>query len=138
METQHGMLFLKLDCGRSVYLDAFDYGRTYAGLFEGRPNGEINAMIIAELTKQKYPSAPRKIHLIPPEVDNHDSEHPVLPEVCLRAELVCFEPIDQAFMASDLVVVWFDDECHTEPIEDVVFRAVRGLPWKDLARDFDW
>jgi hypothetical protein len=41
-------------------------------------------------------------------------------------------------MGSELVVVWFADECHAEPIVDVVFRAVRALPWEQLAADFDW
>jgi len=132
------MLFLKLDCGRQAALYAFEYKLTYAGLIEGRPNAEVNEMIIAGLTAQKYPSSPRKIHVIPPKVDDRNPKHPILPEVCLRAELVCIEPIGQKFQASDLTVVWFDDECRTEPIENVVFRAVRGLPWNELARGFDW
>jgi hypothetical protein len=40
------MMFLTLDCGRKVGVDAFDYSRTYAGLLEGRPNVEFNNRII--------------------------------------------------------------------------------------------
>lgn len=133
------MLFLKLDCGRDVALDAFDYARTYAGLTEGRPNAEMNARIIErELAERDGSWGKRKTHLIPPVIDDRDPAHPVLPTACLRAWLTCFQPVNPAFMGSELVVVWFAGECHAEPITDVVFRAVRGLPWEQLAEDFDW
>jgi hypothetical protein len=133
------MLSLTLDCGRRVTLDAFDYAHTYAGLLEGRPNAEMNARIIErELTERDGSWGRRKTHLIPPVIDDRDPAHPVLPSVCLRAWVWCNDPIDPAFMGSALVVVWFADECHAEPIADVVFRAIRGLPWEQLAEDFDW
>ena len=133
------MLSLTLDCGRQVYLDAFDYAHTYAGLLEGRPNAETNARIIERLLAERDGSwGQRKTYLIPPVVDDRDPAHPVLPSTCLRAWVWCNDPIDPAFMGSNLVVVWFADECHAEPIADVVFRAVRGLPWGKLAENFDW
>src|SRR5262249_6861667 len=134
MEARHNMLSLMLDCGRRVTVDAFDYARTYAGLLEGRPNAEMNARIIErELTDRAGSGARRKPHLIPPVIDARDPAHPVLPPVCLRAWVWCNDPIDPAFMGSALVVVWFADECHAEPIADVVFRAIRGLPWEQFA-----
>ena len=133
------MLPLTLDCGRRVFLHAFDYARTYAGLLEGRPNAKINAGIIKrELTKRDGSWGRRKTYLIPPVIDDSDPVHPVLPPVCLRAWVWCNDPIDPAFMGSHLDVVWFADECHAEPIADVVFRAIRGLPWERLAEDFKW
>jgi hypothetical protein len=133
------MLFLTLDCGREVMLDAFDYSRTYAGLLEGRPNAEMNDRIIERAQTAREESwGKRAVHVIPPDVDATDPAHPALPPVLLRAWLICFQPVDPAFMGSELVVVWFTTDCHTEPIADVVFRAVRGLPWEQLAYDFDW
>jgi hypothetical protein len=133
------MLFITLDCGRLVHLDAIDCSLAYAGQYAGLPNAEINAQIIADkLTEPNRPWALCKVHLLPPAVDERDPEHPVLPSVCLRGSLLCVRPIDTVFMASSLVVVWFVEECHAEPIEDVVFRAVRELPWEQLAEDFEW
>jgi hypothetical protein len=133
------MLHLTLDCGRRVSLDAFHYSRTYASLIEGRPNAGLNAQIIqAALTERDGSWAQRRTHLIPPVADARVPEHPVLPPVVLKAWLTCNEPVDPSFMGSELVVIWFQDECHAEPIADVVFRAVRGLPWEQLAADFDW
>ena len=132
------MLFLKLDCGRDVFLDAFDYSRTYAGVLAG-PTADMNADIVKDALAEREGSwGKRAVHLIPPVVDVTDPDHPALPPALLRAWLVCVEPVNPAFMGSELVVVWFADECHAEPIADVVFRAIRGLPWDQLAADFDW
>jgi hypothetical protein len=133
------MFFMKLDCGRDVMLDSFDYSRTYAGLLEGLPNSEMNGRIIERaLVYRDSTWGKRKVHLIQPTLNLTDPAHPALPPVLMRAWLVCFNPVDPAFMGSELVVDWFTAECHTEAIADVVFRAVRGLPWEQLARDFDW
>jgi hypothetical protein len=139
MEAVHDMLIMKLDCGRQVSLDAFNYGRTYGGLMLGRPNAKLNAWTIeAEVAAASKSWGPRKTHLIPPAVDDRDPKHPLLPPTCLWAWLTCPCPIKPTFQASELVVVWFADECHAEPIADVVFRAVRGLPWEELAQDFNY
>jgi hypothetical protein len=131
------MLSMTLDCGRRVTLDGFEYSPTYASLFDGLPNAEINSDII-EWAQAKETWGPRKTHLIPPAVDARDPSHPVLPPALLRAWVWCNDPINPAFMGSSLVVVWFADECHAEPIADVVLRAIRGLPWEQLAEDFNW
>ena len=133
------MLNLTLDCGRNVTLDAFDYSRTYAGLLEGQPDAEVNARIIEySLAEAATMWGPRHTHLIPPEVDFRKPEHPSLPPVLLRAWLICYNSIKSESDGSELVVVWFTADCHTEPIVDVIFRAVRGLAWEQLATDFDW
>lgn len=133
------MLDMTLDCGRRVTLDAFDYSRTYAELLLGCPNAEMNARIIERAVAERDGTwGRRKTHLIPPVLDDRDPAHPVLPPVCLRAWVRCNDPIDPAFMGSALVVVWFASDCHAEPIANVVFRAIRGLPWEQFAEDFDW
>ncbi len=133
------MLYISLDCGWEVSLDSLDYCRTYACLLEGRPTAELNAHIIETALGERRESwGRRKTHLIPPVVDGRDPKHPRLPPALLRAWLNCYRPINPEFHGSELVVVWFAEECHTEPIADVVFRAVRGLPWEELAADCYW
>ena len=133
------MLLLNLDCGRRVSLDELDYSHTYAGLLEGRPDAQMNAQIIERaLSFREAPGIKRSVHLIPPLVDNSIPAHPKLPPIRLRAWLTCDEPVNPQFMGSDFVVVWFSQDCHNASISDVVFQAVRGLPWEQLARDFDW
>src|SRR5437016_14282291 len=100
------MRLLTLDCGRQVWLDSFDYSRTYGGLLEGLPNAVINGRII-ERALAEGSWGPRKTHLMPPEVDTRDPTHPALPPALLRVWLWCSEPFDPKFMGSELVVVWF-------------------------------
>ena len=131
------MQLLTLDCGRQVWLSSFAYSGTYSGLFDGRPTPEINAWIIGQaLTYESWGS--RKTYLIPPETDASDPKHPVLPPALLRVWLWCSDSIDPEFHGSELVVVWFASECLDQPIEETVYRAVRGLKWDELAQDFLW
>jgi hypothetical protein len=133
------MLFLNLNCGRCVALTNFAYSLTYGGLIMGRPNPKVNAMIVESAISQCERSwGKRALHLIPPTVDQSDPAHPMLPPILLRAWLSCNKPANSAFMGSQLVVVWFTEECDSEPIADIVSRAVRDLPWEQLAGDFDY
>jgi len=133
------MMFLTLDCGRRVSVDAIDYSRTYSGLLMGLPNAEINDRIIERaLVGRESSWGKRPTHLIQPVIERKDPEHPRLAPVLLRAWLTCNEPVNPNFMGSELVVVWFSEECHLDSIDNIVSRAVCGLPWEQLAGDFDW
>ena len=132
------MMVLTLDCGRKVSVDSVHYAWTYRSLLEGRPTPELNRRILDRaLTQMEGVWGKRKVHLLPPPVNTTDPAHPVLPPVQLWAWLTgC--PVRESFMASELVVAWFAGECENEPLAQVVFRAVRALPWDELAEDFDW
>jgi hypothetical protein len=133
------MLFLKLDCGRDVALDEFCFSRTYSGLMVGAPDQETNDEIIERAKRRMDPVwGTCKTHVIPPVINISDPAHPHLPPVLWRAWFFCTEPIDKRFMASELVVVWFTEECYDRPIAEVVFEAIHALPWDELAQDFDW
>ena len=133
------MLFMNLDCGRQVFLENLAYSHTYGEILEGRPNSQLNAQIVDKvLTARETTRGNWKVHLIPPSVDDSDPAHPKLPPVLLRARLICNQPINPKFMASALLVLWFRQDCHNETIANVVFQAIHGLPWDQLARDFDW
>ncbi len=133
------MLFLTLDCGRQVSLDSFDYSRTYSGLLMGKPDAEMNTRILEQArTEREATWGRRAIHVIPPVVDTRDPKHPQLPSVMLRAWLTCYQSIDPNSDGSELVVVWFSNECHMDSIGDVVHRAIRGLAWDQLAAGFEW
>ena len=51
--------------------------------------------------------------------------------------LTCAESTKPTFDGSQLAVTWFVDECHTRPLAEVISSAIRHLPWKQQARDFD-
>ena len=132
---------MRLDCGRDVSIDSFDYSHTYAGLTLGVPNARINDRILASAIASCEQSwGKRKLHVIPPTVDlRRGPEYPTLPPVLLRTWLLCSVPVGRSSEGSELVVIWFSEECQHESIEQIVFRAIRGLPWDDLAEGFsEW
>jgi hypothetical protein len=130
-------MFFKLDCGRSVAVDALYYQRTYLSLLEGRPDREMNERIIeAARMEMHWLWGDRQVYVIPPRIDESNPKHPMLPQVRFTAWLCCYEPIKPPNFGSELVVVWFRNECHGEALEDIVNDAIRSLPWDKVARDF--
>jgi hypothetical protein len=129
-------LTMKLDCGRQVELTDLGYSRTYAGLLEGRTSQRLNASILKRIEAKH--SGARGTYFIPPVLDESDPSQPVLPCVEMHARLTCHDSINGNSCGSLLMVSWLTDECHHQPLSDVVFRAVRGLRWDELASDFDY
>jgi len=131
-------LFFDLDCGRSVAVEALYFLRTYLGLLEGRPDREMNDRILAQVRTEMVPLwGERRVHVIPPVIDESDPAHPALPRLRFTAWLCCYQPIREPNAGSELVVVWFREECPGEPLDKVVGDAIRSLPWVELARDFE-
>lgn len=130
-------LSVQLDCGQVVSVLAFMFDLSYAGLLDGGPCESLNAYYIkAALTRHEKLWGKRQVYMIPPEFDVSDPIRPTLPKLNLHAWLTS-EPINPMFMGSELVVTWFTDECHTRPLAEVISSAIRHLPWKQLACDFD-
>jgi hypothetical protein len=131
-------LFFDLDCGRSVAVDALYYQRTYLSLFEGRPNRKLNESILEKVRREMTPLwGDRRVHIIPPAIDDSDPTHPVLPRVRFTVWLTCYQPIKEPNAGSELVVVWFREECSGEPLDKIIGDAIRSLPWEELAQDFE-
>lgn len=132
----HGMRFV-LDCERTVDVDAVLVERTYAGLLYGRPRAHHNAEIVGRAkTATRGIWGKRRTHVVPPAIDASDPAHPALPPVCVSAWLVCHEPIAEG-AGSSLVCVWFRGELDDAPLEQVIYEAIRGLQWDELAEDFE-
>ena len=131
--------YFELDCGRSVTVDAVHFIRTYGGLLEGQPNQRMNDDLISRAVERAGGRlwGTRKVHLIPPLVDRSDPAHPTLPRVELTAWLTCYRPIAEPNAGSELVVVWYRDEFPGLALDGVVYEAIRGLAWEELAEDFE-
>jgi hypothetical protein len=128
---------LNLDCGRLINVKAFYYQWTYEGFMIGRPNRKQTDLMLEGVRTRMVPLwGEHRVHVIPPVVNEKDPDHPRLPRVQFAAHLYCDEPIDEQNDASELVVVWFQEECPNEPLDRVIWQAIRSLPWNDLAEDF--
>ena len=133
------MKFFTLDCGRSVSVDSFHFDYTYSNILEGKPNRYYHQIILEQATEKTTKLyGTQKTHLTPPQVDESDPEHPVLPQVRMWIELVCYDPIDPNYMASYLIVMCYRDRFNQEALEDIIYSAIRSLNWDELAQDFDW
>ena len=135
------MIFIDLKCGRFVYISDFHYSRTYGGLLEGSPNEEMNNRIIQHaLSRMDSIWGKRRTHLIPPEVDTTEPKHPSLPSTELTAWITCNEPVNDQFMGSELVLVWYidDEKFEVSSIRDVTAEVLNAINWSELAEDFDW
>ena len=81
----------------------------------------------------------RQTHLIPPEIDTTESEHPSLPSTELTAWITCNEPVHSEFMGSELVLIWYiDEKFEASSIREVTSTALAMIDWSELAGDFDW
>lgn len=131
-------MFIELDCGRSVALQALYYQRTYLSLLDGLPNLRLNDRLLEGVRTELEPVwGKRRVHVIPPEIDTSDPLHPTLPPVRFTAWLCDHLPVREPNAGSELVVVWFGEECGDQPLDRLVGDAVRALPWETLAQDFE-
>lgn len=130
---------VQLNGGWSVHINGYACVYTYGGMLEGRPNQHVNGYAIEKaqsLASRIWPD--ESIHLISPVVDDTDPDHPRLPSVTHAASLVSYEPVDPAFMASSLVVVWFTDEQDNLTLPEQIHLGVQEVSWSETARSFDW
>lgn len=129
--------FFRLDSGRHVAVDAFYYQRTYLGQIAGSPDRERTLKKIEETRTQMEPLwGKRRVHIVPPVLDETRPDRPLLPPVRITAWLTCYDPVVPGNAASELVVVWFRTEFGSETMEQVIEQGIRSLSWDELAQDF--
>jgi hypothetical protein len=132
------MASLVLDCGVKVDIHGFNVSTLYGGQLEGRPNSELNTLLVGQARFQMQPLwGKRTTHLIQPAIIE-DARYPLLPSYCLSAWLISGEENSGPFCGSQLVVVWFRDKFDDLPLSAVIAEAVKDLPWESLATDFDY
>ncbi|MFF9341554.1 MULTISPECIES: hypothetical protein [unclassified Streptomyces] len=131
-----------LSSGRRIRLTELWMSSTYGGMLEGYPHRRVNDRKVDWLrqkAEREYSST--AVHLVPPGRAYPDraagSAGPVevLPAVmCVGA----FDsaPLDRAMDGSALVVAWFQDEPRVPAGEDAD-AGLRGVPWEELARDYE-
>jgi hypothetical protein len=133
-------MLIELACGRPLRLESFHCQETYCGQLEGRPNPQLNKMLIKQARSQMIPiwGAPHAVHTIRPQIDQSNPERPALPAYQITCDLYSHIPLDPSYTASKLVVVYFCDDIASQPITKIIEDAVRDLKWERLAADFNW
>lgn len=135
------MIFNDLKCGRRVHISHFHYSRTYGGLLEGRPDEEMNNRILrGAVIRMQSIFGKRKTHLILPKVDMTNSKYPTLPSTELTAWLTCDDSVNEKYMGSETLIVWYlQDKLFEEcTIREATSAALHTINWSELAQDYDW
>jgi hypothetical protein len=133
------MITFNLDSEQSISVDAYKYSRTYMSLMDGLPNARLNSRLVDDAQKRARSLwGERKVHVIEPEYDLTEPEHPKLPASQYIAWLTCHEPVNPKFMASELVVLFYSSLPEDTPITQVFQQHLHHLNWEHLAHDFDW
>jgi len=131
----------RLASGRRVRLDSLYITRTYAGLLEGVPDDQYNLRQIERAARALIPVwGERATYVIPPQiraVTEVGRTYNRLPELIYCAWLTS-EPIKPQWCASELVTVWFGPPEADIPVLQLVVGAVGGVPWEQVAKDFDY
>ena len=138
MHSAQKKLSFHLKSGHELCVDSFHMTLTYGGLLEGYPSTALNKETLDNAQNMMSGLwGTRKTHTIEPSI-RQEAGHPFLPSWVCIAWLTCSEPINPAFMGSELVVLWFADDVHSLPLVQLVSDAVGDLDWSSLAQDFDW
>lgn len=130
---------------RPVMVQHLEMTNIYAGILEGYPNARMNMRFIEQtMARAREVLANCEPVLVPPTVEKHEP-HPgssykpeSIPQISCIAVLHSFAPARNKEMdASDLVVVWFQDEvCFPPPAS--VRALLSNIDWDTCARDYEY
>jgi len=124
---------IKLNSGIEVFVEAYHFTQTLAGVILYSPSESTNQNLVNHLN---YPSDWGKRECIMKKSDMYADENrlkPVINSVWLSSS----KPIkDTKADGSDLVVMFFSQENEDMTIQEIILNGVRDIPWEKLATDF--
>jgi uncharacterized protein (TIGR02996 family) len=138
--------WLKLRAGCSIVLREFRQWNFYMGLMAGAPTSQMNREWVERLVRDERQRRDQEPYLIQPterlmtsdEGDPWPEPRGLLPRIACVGRFESFDAAkDKARDASELTIVWFQDE-FALPIDPGVREHVRAIDWERHAHDFDW
>jgi hypothetical protein len=138
---------IALRSGRSLWLRELRQSRTYESLLAGTPDDELNQWVMDRARTEALGGAVgQEPYLVSPNVRTriqeawHDipaREYCALPATVCIGQFTSFQPArDKDRHASELVIIWFQDE-FAFPIDPAVREQIRAIDWEKHAVDFD-
>lgn len=128
------MIKIKLECGREVTVEGFEFGYTYGGLLYGTPDESMNEGIFKR-TEYSSTWGLRKVLNIKPEKSEFESR---LKPCHYSVWLSSSEPVNPESHGSELVVVWFADLPNGKTVEDIIKDGIKSIDWNKNAQDFEY
>lgn len=135
-----------LSSGRSIELFELRLSSTYGGMLEGYPCKPINDMktgSLLRIAEHTFPATPA--HLIPSSREYPDQTAGAFGPVEILPAVACIGAFRSAALAPDhdpvlyrsaLTVAWFQPTLDV-PSGDSADAALRGIPWDELAKDYE-
>jgi hypothetical protein len=130
-------IFIQLKCGRKVYVHRFTYYRTYWSLIDGTPDIKYNKGIIEweKCPKDWEIEYSRKVLKIQP---NDEEVNTLLPPSVYKVWLISNDPIDKYDDASELIVIWFDENPGNRSLKEIIEKGVINIEWEKHAEGFSY
>ncbi len=136
MEPQYSFM---LTSGRRVWLEAFHFEKTYAGLMAGYPKNQPG-YITSQEKKAEVMWVPGAIFTIPPMTilrEHSGRRFESWPLYCYKAWLTS-EAIDPNDAGSQLIVIWFAEHSVGISLTAMVEKACRDVPWEPHAKGWNF
>ncbi|MFH8576681.1 hypothetical protein OHB11_38530 [Streptomyces zaomyceticus] len=137
---------IALSSGRSIELTELRMSTTYGGMLEGYPCRRINDMKVNGLLRRAehaFSFAP--VHFVPPSREYPDQTAGAFGPVEVLPSVACIgvfgstavDPeLDAVLHRSALIVAWFQATPDL-PSGENADLALRGIPWDELAKDYE-
>lgn len=124
---------IKLNEGTEVYVEAFHFTPTLAGVIAYSPSDSVNRELIEQLS---YPKDWGTRECVTKKSGMYLAENrlkPIINSVWLSSS----EPVkDSEADGADLVVMFFSEENDEMTMQEIILNGVQDIPWEKLATDF--
>ena len=126
---------IKLDSGREIKVNNFEFGYTYGGMLCGEMNETLNRRIFGDITIPTNWGEDRNVlKLEPTQAEFENQLKPVYYIVWLDSNV----PSDSKYHGSSLIVIWLGGEPVGNKIEDIIFKGIKDIDWDSTARDYEY
>ena len=128
--------------GKSVSMEVVRISQTYAGMYLGHPDQELNERIMADARDTAaylFPGWP--VYMVPPTITTRQievgqtprtHEYPRIPSFECIGKFVASQTNADEYDGSLLIIVWYQDE---SPLRTIDLR-LDDLEWLRFAQDF--
>jgi hypothetical protein len=126
---------IKLNSGIEVFVEAYNYTPTFAGVIAYSPSESTNQNLINHLN---YPKEWGNRKCIMKKSDMFASENilkPIINSVWLSSNKSIN---DKNSDGSDLVVMFFSEENLDKTIQEIINHGVRNIDWEEFADNFQF
>ena len=126
---------IKLDSGREIKVNNFEFGYTYGGMLCGEKNETSNRPIFDDIIIPTNWGEDRNVLKLEPTQAEFEKQ---LKPVYYIAWLDYNVTSDPKYHGSYIFVIWLGDETGNRSIEDIISNGAKDIDWDKFARDYEY